>query len=268
MSETMTKLFGDNAPSGAEATLPTPEAAPIPSPEIEATPAPQPEIAPVAIYGEQVQPAAVQPVPVAPAAIDMAPVAALVDERMKRREAQQESAALREQLRALKEPPKALDIFADPDGYAASQRQEMAQALWQQKVDTSRLIASQAHGADEVKKAEEWFIELERRNPAMRQAVSQQAHPIEFAVQEYRKNQILDGLDWSRPADEIAAAILAKHGKTLTAAPQPAPLPAPRAAVPPQPALPPRSIASETSVSGPKTAYERSANLNRILGSP
>lgn len=260
--ETMEKLFGENPPSNS---VVTPESAPeAPVQQPEAAPPPADEVLPEAIYGTA-EAAPEQPEP-KPAEPGFVPLKAMLDERDRYRDAKAERDRLKDQLDNLKrerETVKPPDPIADPEAYDA----HVQRALWQQNVRFSERLAVKEYGADAVKAAKDWWVDLEKQNPAFAQIVSRQEDPIEYVVKEHRRHQALAEIG-DKSIDDFVRDRAAKLGLTVApaaaaSAPQPAPVTMQRPAV----AAPPRSIAAETSAAGPRTVVEPSAVHRKLFGS-
>ena len=259
--ETMEKLFGETPSNSVAAPEVVPEA-PVQQPEAEAPPVV--EDLPVAIYGDP-KPAEEQ-AEQKPAEPGFVPLKAMLDERDRYRDAKAERDRLKDQLDNLKrerETVKTPDPIADPEGYDA----HVQRALWQQNVRFSERLAVKEYGAEAVKAAKAWWVDLEKQNPAFAQIVSRQEDPIEYVVKEHRRHQALAEIG-DKSIDDFVRERAAKLGLTVApaaaaSAPQPAPVTMQRPAV----AAPPRSIAAETSAAGPRTVVEPSAVHRKLFGS-
>jgi len=251
-------LFGANQPSIVEdfspppAPLPFSEPAPEPVAETVAPPADVPAMFQPGGAGHPDTPA-VQPTPV--------PIGALLDEREKRQAVQAERDALKARVaeyERAKEAPKVPDMFADPDGFAAYNQRQIAETEARVTQRISGVIAVQAYGEETVKAAEAWA----NQNPAVLAEAMKTAHPYDYAVKAYQKHQDIAALGGKTLAEYVAEQV-ARHGITSAPAAAPVAAPAPFAS---NPAAPPRSIATAPSAVGPKTGYERSKVVSRLLG--
>lgn len=259
---TMEKLFGATAPDVVEPAPEFPQDAPVQQPAADVSPAT--DSAPAAVYGNGDAP--VEPTDPKPAEPGFVPLKAMLDERDRYRDAKAERDRLKDQLDNLKrerETVKPPDPIADPEAYDA----HVQRALWQQNVRFSERLAVKEYGADAVKAAKDWWVDLEKQNPAFAQIVSRQEDPIEYVVKEHRRHLALAEIG-DKSIDDFVRERAAKLGLTVApaaaaSAPQPAPVTMQRPAV----AAPPRSIAAETSAAGPRTVVEPSAVHRKLFGS-
>ena len=267
MSETE-KLFGAGASAAEPDDLPEIEAkAQTPTPGTDAAPEPQGHPAdapaPVGVYGDQATPKSDDP-PVSEGRLN-----ALLAEREKRQEAERRAAEIERKMAEMQrqqpqEQPRAPDMFADPEAFAAYQARQQDARLWQVKVEMSQVMARQAHGSETVDAAVAWWAERERSNPALAAQIMREPHPVEHAVREYRRHQLLEAAgDVSDPVAAIRA-LAAKHGLTIAEAAPAAP------AAPPSPTQPqkqpPRSLAAAPSAGGPVRGQERPPEALRLFG--
>ncbi|MFC0304400.1 hypothetical protein ACFSTI_29320 [Rhizorhabdus histidinilytica] len=139
------------------------------------------------------------------------------------------------------------DPYDDPHGFAAHQNAQVQQALINQRFQTSDLIARQQHGAETVEAAAAWATERAQRDPGFAQSYMQQPHPIDWIVQQHKRDGLLNEIgdnvdDWfTREAAKRGYAPAAPIAPALPVAQQqPAPV---------QP-TPPRSLASAPSKGG------------------
>lgn len=216
-------------------------------PIVEAEPAPTPEPEQVAepIAAEPVAPEVVQPEPVVvpdepkPGHI---PIAALMDERDKRKAAE-------ERLKVLEarqaEQPKTPDPYDDPQGFAAYQESKVQQAVLANKFEMSDVIAKQAHGEEAVNAASEWAMEKAKADPTFAAQYMREAHPIDWIVRQHKRDGIYSQLPTDISSlDEFIEREIAKRSQTAPAA-----VTAPVVAMDTtakKPAPPPRSIAADT----------------------
>lgn len=165
------------------------------------------------------------------------PLATFLDQRDEAKRWKQEA----EQLRAAQakpQPQAAPDPFDDPDGFAAAQDAKMHDALWRQKMQTSEIIARQQHGAEVLEAAGQWAADKVQRDPLFQAAFLQQNHPMDWIVQQHKRDAFLS--DVGDNVDDWFTKEAVKRGYA----------PAPTVAAPAAPAAPapvpapPRSLAS------------------------
>lgn len=220
-------------PNPAEAPSPPAEAQAPAEAVAETAPEPQPEPTPA---------------PQTPKDGPMAPVAALLDERDKRKAAEQRLAELEARL-AQQQPQETPDPYDDPAGYQAhiaSQVQVQALSL---KFDLSESMAREKYGDDAVTAAMEWGAQKAQANAGFRDEFLAQKNPIDWVVRQQQRDSLLSAIGDDdvetfvrRRAAELGllAATDAGAGNPSVPGQQQAPRPAP----------PPRSIASAASATG------------------
>jgi hypothetical protein len=134
---------------------------------------------------QEPQAAAVDPEPVSepivqqePIAEPRVPLAALHEERFKRQEAEQRAAYLEQFV----QPPQE-DEYIDPVVQLQAQMQSM-------RLEMSKELAKQTHGAELVEKAHEWAFNKCSVDPFFNQRMAQSLNPYAEAVAEYKRDQI------------------------------------------------------------------------------
>lgn len=188
-------------------------ASPEPAPVQEAPPVVAPEPAPAAPIVPPPEPGHV-------------PISALMDERDKRKAAEERAARYEQQERQNAAP-------LEPD-------EQFRAELRSQRLHFSRELANTRHTPDLVTKAHEWAYAKADADPLFNQKALQAPDPYEFAVQEYQRDQIVSQVT---PAD--LAAFNAWRAAQAALTPQ-----AGSPATPTPVAAPPRSLASATSAGG------------------
>lgn len=186
--------------------------------EAEVTPEPDPIVEPVIEQPKEPQ---------------HVPITALLDERDKRRNLEQEI----ERLRAASQPqaqPSVPDMFDDPEGYTSYQNQIQSQALLNSKLDISEEMARDKFGDEKVNAARDWALTLFRNRPGFQQEVFNQRHPYKYVVEQYEREQI---------ASQVTPDDFAQYQAWKLAQSQIQPEPQPRQ-------TPPRSLASAPSAGG------------------
>lgn len=225
----------ENPVADAPEIIPEPEPAPEPEPQPEPEPAPEP--APVN------QPAHV-------------PVTALMDERFKRQQFEDRSAALERELQQLRsqqqaqtQPQAAPDPYEDPQGFAQFMEHQQQQMVVGARLDISEEMARQTHGEELTEKAKAWAIAKIQQSPAFQQELLSQRHPYGHAVTLYQREEALEKV--KDPAR--LQAFLAWEASQASAPQNPA-IPM---ASPSSPAAPPRSIANLSSAGGVALQVEK-----------
>ncbi|MCW2763383.1 MAG: hypothetical protein JWR85_3584 [Marmoricola sp.] len=236
------------------------EAFPVENQVIPDQPVSAPEVQPEVVA----EPAVVEPTapePVAPPKSEFIPIAALMDERDKRKAAEARVAEI-ERSQQQRQPQSVPDPFDDPNGYSQYFQSQMGQAMAQQRMDTSYLIASKEYGKDAVESAREWALERGKSNPGFAAELDQQPHPIDWIVQQHKRDGLISQLPTDVSSlDELIEREIARRGLTATAAATAIPVAATPAL---KPAAPPASIASQVSQSAPITS-DPLAEFNAIF---
>jgi hypothetical protein len=121
--------------------------------------------------------------------------AGLKDERRKRQEAEQRLSALEQKLNQLsspqqQEPAPLPDIWEDPEGRLAAERQQFQQALYQERYNNSLRFAETQHGKETVQQAVNWAAERAQRDQRFNMDALSHHDPVGFAVEQYRREEI------------------------------------------------------------------------------
>jgi hypothetical protein len=193
-----------------------------------ATPAPEPS-APVI---EAEKPAAPEPEPQGdgrardPETGRFVPISALLDERDKRQAETAKRIDLEAQLQRYQQPQQPEQIPTDPSGiiqYALAEQQRIA---FNERLNTSELMARQAHGEDIVSEAQQAFLAAVGQNPMLQQQLQGQIHPYDFVVKWHKQHKLMSeiGQDpeaWRKSeAEKIRAQVLAElQGQGVSPAP-------------------------------------------------
>lgn len=236
MAEKIAELFGDE---------PTAE----PTPPVAETPVATPTQAvtqPPAIVQPEPPKAVVEPAKTEPGHI---PIAALLDEREKRRKAEERAAALEAQNRRPQQTPSVQD---DPEAFAQYIQNLTERASVSSRFDVSETLATEKHGEDTVKAAMQWGMERSQQSPAFAAEYLKQKHPIDWAVRQHKREKLVS--DIGDDADAWVRKRYAELTPAAPAAPQAQPQAAPAAPQPvAQPATPRPSLASAPSAGGLQT---------------
>lgn len=186
--------------------------------EEPATPAPEPS-APVI---EAEKPAAPEPEPQGdgrlrdPETGRFVPISALLDERDKRQAETRKREDLEAQLQRYQQPQQPEQIPTDPSGiiqYALAEQQRIA---FNERLNTSELMARQSHGEEIVSQAQQAFLAAVGQNPMLQQQLQGQIHPYDFVVKWHKQHKLMSeiGQDpeaWRKSeAEKIRAQVLAE----------------------------------------------------------
>jgi hypothetical protein len=160
----------------------------------------------------------------------------LLDEREKRQAAQRQAEELQRklaQIEAQQAKPPVPDFYEDPEG-------RISQALWNERLNTSELVARSAHGSEKVDAAREAFLAAAQQNPALQLELRGSQHPYDFVVNWHKRTRALSEIGddpdafRARLQEEIRQQVLAELAQ----------------AQPQKPAATPPSLASAPSAGG------------------
>jgi hypothetical protein len=186
--------------------------------EEPATPAPEPS-APVI---EAEKPGAPEPEPQGdgrardPETGRFVPISALLDERDKRQAETAKRIDLEAQLQRYQQPQQPEQVPTDPSGiiqYALAEQQRIA---FNERLNTSELMARQSHGEEIVSQAQQAFLAAVGQNPMLQQQLQGQIHPYDFVVKWHKQHKLMSeiGQDpeaWRKSeAEKIRAQVLAE----------------------------------------------------------
>ncbi len=195
----------------------------------------EPETEQIVEEETQPEPVIVEPEPEQPKPeAQHVPITALLDERDKRRTLEQEL----ERLRASQQPtqqPSAPDMFDDPEGYASYQSAMTEQTAINTKLDISEEMARDKFGDEEVEAAKNWALSQFQSRPDFQRQVLTQRHPYKFAVEAYRREQMVSQVT----PDDFAQFKAWQAAQSQI-----------QAQTKPAPQAPPRSLASAPSAGG------------------
>lgn len=175
------------------------------------------------------------------------PLATFLDQRDELKRWKQEAEQLRQAQQRQQPPQQAPDPLDDPQGFAAHQERIFEQKLTEQRFQTSDVIARQQHGSEAVDAAGQWAAERAARDPSFAVAYMREAHPVDWIVQQHRKDQLLSDIGGN--VDDWFTREAAKRGYVAAPSPIAAPVAVPQQQVAP---APPRSLASAPGAGGVK----------------
>ncbi len=132
------------------------------------------------------------------------PLTVVLDERDKRKAAEAERDRYKQQWEQSQQRPAPQDVpdpYDDPKGFAAYQEQRVQEAVTQQRFQMSELMAKQQHGEEVVTQASNWALEKANSDPAFAAAYHRQPHPIDWIVQQHKRDAMLSDIgdnvdDW------------------------------------------------------------------------
>tara|TARA_R110000772_G_scaffold89304_1_gene185092 strand:+ start:7343 stop:8056 length:714 start_codon:yes stop_codon:yes gene_type:complete len=185
----------------------------------------------------------------------MVPLKALHEVRDKTR-------ALEQELAAMKTPPKeqeqakAPDVFADPEGYNAhwekrlnDVQQSGQEQMRNERLNTSERYATKEHGTETIEAVKAWVQERNVIAPGFGAQVLGQSDPYEYAVQQYKREQLTDQLTSDPGKLTRVLELLEAQQEPLAPAP-----------------LAPTTTAGSRSVNRKAVAYDVPTSLDDILG--
>ncbi|HEY7823643.1 MAG TPA: hypothetical protein VIG24_12450 [Acidimicrobiia bacterium] len=111
---------------------------------------------------------------------ETAPIAAIVAERKKRQEAERRLKEYEERFNKA-EPQKVPDVFEDQEGFTRYIQDQVSQATWQARVDTTQELMRERHEDYDAKEAK--FLEMATENPALLQDPAFQRNPAKYAYE-------------------------------------------------------------------------------------
>jgi hypothetical protein len=144
------------------------------------------------------------------------PISALLDERDKRQAETRKREDLEQQLQRYQQPQQPEYVPTDPSGiiqYALAEQQRVA---FNERLNTSELMARQAHGEEIVSEAQQAFLSAVGQNPMLQQQLQGQIHPYDFVVKWHKQHKLMSeiGQDpeaWRKSeAEKIRAQVLAE----------------------------------------------------------
>lgn len=160
------------------------------------------------------------------------PRKALIEERRKRQELEQEIARLSQQLSApnasqqeqqpqqqpRRQRPERPDPWVDPDGAMEHDRQLFEEALFDQRVATSRelMLATKPDFAE----VEAFFVAAAKNNPQLQDAIYRHPLPAKFVYEQGKRMKALQEIGddpatyRARIEEELRAKWLAEHGQS------------------------------------------------------
>jgi len=209
--------------------------------------APEPVLEPVA--------EAIPPEPVAPEVHEhtapekpepgFIPIAALMDERDKRRSLEERIRQFESQQQPVQ--PEMPDPYDSPAEFAAAQQALVDQRITQVRFEMSDRFAKQAHGEEKVSQAVEWARAKAEADPVFAAGYMRDPDPIGWIVKQHDRDGLVSQIG-DRSIDDFVKDYISKNPGIIG-------VPAPAAVAPvaatlqpaPKTAMPPRSIASDSS---------------------
>lgn len=203
-------------------------------PVTEAEPAPEPEVI--------VQPESVEPPKQETKDV---PLGTFLEMRDRAKEAERRAAEL-EAAQSQNQHRQAIpDPLDDPEGYNAYFEQRARDVEITTRINTSRMIAIQHYGQEEVDSAAQWFLSKVKEDPTFEQRMISQPHPADWVVRQHKREALLSQIG-DKDLDTFVREYVSQNGEKLGLA---APVATVAATVPQQqaqaPVKVPRSIASQ-----------------------
>lgn len=202
----------------ADDTPPPPEPAPEPAPP---PPAPEPQ---------------------------HAPIAALLDERDRRKAAEDRLKQL-EAAQPPAQPAQVPDMFESPEEYNEFLSRQLDNRMYVERRHMSERLARIEHGAEILAKAKEWGVAKCDTDPYFNAKVLQSQDPYGVVIDEWKREQAS-----AIPSDELEQFRAWKAANSALPGQPPA---LPGTAPPAPAAIPPRSLASAPSAGGVLTEPEQ-----------
>jgi hypothetical protein len=247
---------------------------------VESPPEPQRETAPVTPAADRARdeqgrfasPEAVKPAPVTltpaptPAAtpdadpekqpISRAEFKGYLDEKSKRKAAEDRAAALEARIQQFErqQPAQIPSIHTDPEAYNQHIQNQIDEARIYERTIFSEVLAKEKYGEELVQAAENWGSQQIQTVPGFLARHRAEAHPIDWLVKQYKRDATIKDLGDDpdayvrRRAAELG--LIGQAPPQTDAPPSQAASPQPASDPPPQAPAPTRSIANATSAGG------------------
>lgn len=205
------------------------------------------EAMPEVVVENVVQEPVAEPEPVIEAPVIEAPVqeeksvplATFLDMRDKQKESDRRALELERQIAEMRSTQQqkqgAPDPFDDPAGYAAYNEQNLANALYEQKLQFSYGMAAEKHGQDVTEAARIWAIEKAQADPAfdamLTTELKRQMNPVDWIVRQHKRDSLMQQVGEDpdefvrRRAVELGLTATAPVAPVVTATQQPASTP-------------------------------------------
>ncbi len=156
---------------------------------------PEPKPEPVAEQPQAAEPEVLELTEPAPGATKpepgFVPLAAMLDARDRAKAAEERLRQIEGQMQQAQQPVyQRPDPYEDPEGFAAWNEMQTAQAVYQTRLEFSGQIASIKHGDDTVKVAREWGFQRCDADPYFNAQVRSSPDPIGYVVAEYKREEI------------------------------------------------------------------------------
>lgn len=136
------------------------------------------------------------------------------DEKEKRKQLEQQLALVQRQMEQFQSTQKQepVDMFADPDGFVNSIKQQYSELKQELTLQQSEFRAVTKFGADAVKEAEAAFYDVAKNNKVLADAAFNSRSPHEFVVEWYKNQKTLQevGGDIGSYKDKLKSEIEAE----------------------------------------------------------
>jgi hypothetical protein len=169
-------------------------------------------------------------------------------------------------MEAAQSQPEMPDVLLDPDAYNQHLASQVQDAVYTTRLQLGEELARTRYGDEVVEQALAWGVDRCDVDPVFNAEVKRARNPVAYAVEAWRKETALQRLGGVDPSEiEQFMAWKRAQAQVQAATPQPSAALAPAS---PQPAQPPRTLASSASAgpaAAPKVTKEQE-QLARIFG--
>ncbi len=83
-----------------------------------------------------------------------------------------------------------LIFYEDPESRLRAERSQVQQMLWNERLNTSEIVARNAFGDDAVNEAQQAFLAESRNNPTLYMELQRQANPYGYVVQWHKRKPL------------------------------------------------------------------------------
>lgn len=176
------------------------------APEVAPEPVVEPEVEmvePEAPVTTEPQPEVVEPIRPEPGFV---PISALMDERDKRKAAEQRASQFDQQ----RQQPQMPDPFDDPTGFANYQQSLVQQAIVADRFERSNEDAVEKWGESSVQSAIEWAAQRAQQNPSFAAEYMTKSRPVHWIVQQHQRHSMLDQIG-DRSLDDFVREYVSKN---------------------------------------------------------
>ena len=143
------------------------------------------------------------------------PISALLDERDKRQATTRELEETRKLLQQYQQPQEQ-QLPDDPRELVQMAVADVYRQSFDQKLNTSELLARTSHGDQTVTEAQQAYLQAMQSNPQLAEALHRELHPYDYVVKWHKQNKLINeiGADpeaWRKAeAEKIRQQVLAE----------------------------------------------------------